>query len=303
MSSSPRFGQMREGGQVPQNCPRHPHAPAVSVCKRCGRPTCVDCTVRTEVANVCPDCLSQRSSFRSYQDSLERGRTRPKVAKDASVTKVLIVVTTVVSLLAMFYRPLMGALAFSPLVAYAQPWRFLTVGLVHAGFFHLGLNMLSLYLFGPALERYLGRWRFVAVYLVSIIGGSVMVLLVGLALPGQLLGWTVGASGGLFGLFAGLLVVERLRGSDTTTLLIFLAINFGYGFFVSNVSWQGHLGGIVFGALATWVIVNLARPKPGVTARKQQRTQVLAVSGIVALEVVLALLSYWLLLSSAISVF
>lgn len=288
MSSTPAYGQRRDDQWRGPKCPRHPHADAISQCKRCNRPTCPDCTIRTEVANVCPECLSANTEFRSYQVAQQRGRVRPRLARGATVTQGIIAVTTLVSLVAMFYHPLTQLLAFHPILAYLQPWRFLTVGLVHAGVLHLGLNMLSLYLFGPALERYLGSVRLLAVYLLSIIGGSVTVLVLGVFLPMAQGAWTVGASGGLFGLFAALLVIERLRGSDTRTLLIFLGINFAYGFMVSNVSWQGHLGGIIFGALTTWVIVTLARPKAGVTAQRQATTQYLAIAGVLVLQVALA---------------
>lgn len=288
MRSTPEYGQRRDEQWRGPKCPRHPHADAISQCKRCNRPTCADCTIRTEVANVCPECLSANTAFRHYQVAQQRGRVRPRLARGATATQVIIAVTTAASVIAMFYHPLTQALAFHPLLAYLEPWRFLTVGLVHAGVVHLGLNMLSLYLFGPALERYLGAAKTVAVYLLSIIGGSVTVLVTAVFLPLAQGAWTVGASGGLFGLFAGLLVIERLRGADTRTLLIFLGINFAYGFLVSNVSWQGHLGGIIFGALTTWVIVTWARPKAGVTAQRQARTQYLAIAGVLALEAALA---------------
>lgn len=288
MTSTPEYGQKRDEQWRGPQCPRHPHVSAISVCKRCNRPTCADCTVRTEVANVCPECLSANTPFRQYQIAQQRGRVRPQIARGASATQTIIAITLITSLIAIFYQPLAQALAFHPLLGYLQPWRFLTVGLIHAGFIHLGLNMLSLYLFGPVLERYLGAARMVGLYLISIIGGSVTVLALAVLTPTSAVGWTVGASGGIFGLFAGLLVIERLRGSDTRTLLIFLGINFAYGFLVSNVSWQAHLGGIVFGALTTWLVVMLAKPKAGMTARRQNLYQYAAIAGVIALEIAIA---------------
>ena len=58
-----------------------------------------------------------------------------------------------------------------------SPWRLVTVTLVHQGIWHIALNMLALWALGRSLEPLLGRWRFLSLYLLSALGGSVLVYL------------------------------------------------------------------------------------------------------------------------------
>lgn len=113
---------------------------------------------------------------------------------------------------------------------------------------HLLFNMYALWVTGQVLEPVLGRLRFTALYLLSALGGSVAVLL--LADPNAQ-SWLVpvlGASGAVFGLFGALLVVLRRFKGNANQILILLGINFVISFVVPNISWQGHLGGLVVGA-------------------------------------------------------
>ncbi|MFC7403931.1 rhomboid family intramembrane serine protease [Georgenia alba] len=139
--------------------------------------------------------------------------------------------------------------AFMPALGEVEPWRFLTAAFLHGGTLHLALNMYALWIVGSTLEPALGRWRFVALYVLSALGGSTAVLL--LASPDGL-GWgqhVVGASGAVFGLFAAVFIVLRRFGRDATQILVLLGLNFAIGFLVSGISWQSHLGGVVVGGL------------------------------------------------------
>src|SRR5690606_36975410 len=91
-----------------------------------------------------------------------------------------------------------------------EPWRLLTVLLVHGGFIHLALNMLALWMLGQFLEPMLGRGRYLALYLISGLAGSVAVALIAPGSP------TVGASGAIFGLMAALLIIGRHVGANVT---------------------------------------------------------------------------------------
>ncbi|MET3810454.1 membrane associated rhomboid family serine protease [Arthrobacter sp. UYEF3] len=143
-----------------------------------------------------------------------------------------------------------------------EPWRMLTSAFLHSqGFIlHILLNMYMLWIFGQALEPLLGRLRFLAVYLLSAIGGSVgYLLLTPSYIPGQPLSGVVGASGAIFGLFGALLVVQRHRGGDTKQLWVLIAINGVIGFVVPQIAWQAHLGGLITGALCAAVIAYVPR--------------------------------------------
>ena len=135
-------------------------------------------------------------------------------------------------------------LFFAPLFAAFEPWRMLTAGFVHdwSGPLHILFNSYAIWIFGRVLEPMLGPVRFLALYLTSIIGGSVAVMwLSDPSIP------VVGASGALFGLMGAYFVVIRVGGGNATQIFTLIAINFGLGFFVSGISWEGHLGGLITG--------------------------------------------------------
>ncbi|BAS06640.1 putative rhomboid protease YdcA [Arthrobacter sp. Hiyo4] len=143
-----------------------------------------------------------------------------------------------------------------------EPWRMLTAAFLHSqGFIlHIVLNMYMLWIFGQALEPLLGRVRFLALYLISAIGGSVGYLLLTPGyVPGVPLAGVVGASGAIFGLFGAMLLVQRHRGGDTRQLWVLIAINGVIGFVVPQIAWQAHLGGLVTGALCAAVIAYTPR--------------------------------------------
>jgi membrane associated rhomboid family serine protease len=163
-----------------------------------------------------------------------------------------------------------------------EPWRMLTSAFLHSqGFIlHIVLNMYMLWMFGQALEPLLGRARFLAVYLLSAIGGSVGYLLLTPAYtPGQALAGVVGASGAIFGLFGAMLVVQRHRGGDTRQLWVLIVINGVIGFVVPQIAWQAHLGGLITGALCAAAIAYAPR------GRRQGALQVAGLTAVLFLLV------------------
>jgi membrane associated rhomboid family serine protease len=103
-------------------------------------------------------------------------------------------------------------------VDHLQVWRFFTFQFLHANLGHIFSNMLSLYLFGPIVENYFGRRRFIAFYLLCGCSGAFVYLL--LLLAGILQGDNVplvGASAGIFGV----LVAGAILAPDVTIMLLF----------------------------------------------------------------------------------
>lgn len=152
---------------------------------------------------------------------------------------------------------------FAPLFAPFEPWRMLTSGFVHDwnGPWHILLNSYAIWIFGRQLEPLLGALRFLLLYLTSIIGGSVAVLwLSDPAVP------VVGASGALFGLMGAYFIVLRSLGGNPSQIFALIAINFSMGFFVSGISWEGHLGGLVTGLLIA--LVYASNRKPGFSLQR-----------------------------------
>ena len=141
----------------------------------------------------------------------------------------------------------------------------LTTAFLHAPNFllHIAFNMVALWQVGPALEHLLGRARFVALYLISAVGGSVGFLL--LADPSNPFSWyapVVGASGAVFGLFgATVLVLRKLRLTPGRSIGV-IVINAVLGFVISGIAWQAHLGGLVAGTAVTAVLVHAPSPAP-----------------------------------------
>jgi membrane associated rhomboid family serine protease len=156
-------------------------------------------------------------------------------------------------------------------------WQPVTAAFLHGSTVHLLFNMYALWITGQYLEPLLGRLRFSALYLVSVLGGAAGALLLA---PAQTV--TVGASGGIFGLFAAMFVINRHLGRQTGQIAGLIVINFLIGVFVAGISWQGHLGGLLAGALAA---VALARGRKGNRAVQWGGTAAVAV-------VVLGLLAY-----------
>ena len=122
--------------------------------------------------------------------------------------------------------------------------------IVHGSFLHVGLNMLVLWMMGRSLEPLLGRWRFVALYLVSGLGGSVAVTLLA---PGDTV---VGASGAIFGMLGALLLLAKRFGGNYQMIAGFLALNIvitimGGGY----ISWQAHLGGLIGGLASAAALI------------------------------------------------
>lgn len=256
-------------------CYRHPDRVSFVLCQRCLRTICPECQTQGAVGVICPECMrDQQKAQTEVQRKAERrwaaSRPRAVALSDSRpyATYGIIGATAVVFLLQLLIpgRFVEGWLAFNSLFvvpgseAPFQPWRLLTVIFVHDGFWHVALNMLALWMIGRSLEPLLGHWRFIVLYLLSGLGGSVAVALLA---PGV---WVVGASGAIFGLFGALLVIGRHIGANVRAIAIVIAINFAWPFAFAlinsigrgsfsdalaaiQVSWQAHLGGLLVGGL------------------------------------------------------
>ena len=147
--------------------------------------------------------------------------------------------------------PLFGEWALVPAaVAAGEWWRLLTGGFLHFGPIHLLFNMMALWVIGRDVEPALGRGRFLALYLVSLLGSSTAVML--LTAPGANV---AGASGAVFGLMGALVVLLRRLRIPLGQVGGLIAINLAITFLLPGISVAGHLGGLVTGAIATAALV------------------------------------------------
>jgi membrane associated rhomboid family serine protease len=137
-------------------------------------------------------------------------------------------------------------------IAFGQPYRLLTSAFLHepglAGFgpLHILFNMWALIIVGPAIERLLGRSRFLAVYLLSALGGAALLYLIGpVNVP------ALGASGAIFGLFGAWFVLARRLRLDSRQVVMLIVLNLVITFTISGIAWQDHVGGLACGAALT----------------------------------------------------
>lgn len=129
-------------------------------------------------------------------------------------------------------------------VEQGQYARLITSAFLHASLLHLGTNMLTLYIVGAPLERVLRPVRYLIIYFLSALGGSLLSVWLS---PEFSIG--VGASGAIFGLFGALVVLRRQIGAEAGALAVLIGLNLVISFTVPNISWQAHIGGLVTGAL------------------------------------------------------
>lgn len=265
-------------------CYRHPDRQSFVLCQRCGRTICGECQTPAPVGVICPECMREQRASAPRTKPAILTRARSAAGRGAPVVTYSLIGIT----LAVYLLQLIPGLAVTDRLLYAgvysipgnfEPWRMLTSVFVHSTglIFHVLLNMYTLWIFGQLLEGLLGRWRFLSLYLISGLAGSVGVLWLGDPRTG-----VVGASGAIFGLLGAFLVIQRRLGGSATQLLILLGINLVIGFIPGfNIAWQAHLGGLVAGALVGFIFVE--------TRKRDQR--VLQIGLLVGLTLVLLLLS------------
>jgi membrane associated rhomboid family serine protease len=231
-------------------CPRHPDRVSYVSCQRCGRPTCPDCQRSAAVGIQCVDCVRESAkAVRARRTIFGGGVTtgRPVV----TITMMAICVAMFVLDWAIPKDFIFQSFAYAPFTTETQPWRMVTSAFLHStNIMHIAFNMYALWILGSALEPAFGRLRFLAVYIISALAGSVA----GLLMFADPITPVVGASGAIFGLFGALFVVQKKRGGDLRQIVVLLLINAALGFFIPNIAWQAHLGGLIAGALCTVAI-------------------------------------------------
>ena len=184
-----------------------------------------------------------------------------RVSKRPIVVPLLIAINVVVFALTAVQAHSVTNNVFSPLfaqwalipeftVANGEWWRLITAGFLHIGPIHLLVNMFTLWVIGRDLEIFLGKIRFTVAYVLSLVGGSVAVYLFG-ALDQPV----AGASGALYGLMGGMLVLLLRLKADPKSTIIMIVLNLIISISLPNISLLGHLGGLVTGALVMTALV------------------------------------------------
>lgn len=267
-------------------CYRHPDRETYVSCVRCGRHACPDCMRSASVGQQCVECV--REGGRDTRSAKTAFGGRP--AAGAPVTWILVAINVLIFLISMGRTSIVDDLSMVGYaiippdaalqgVAAGQWYRLLTsaftapgTGFGGLGFMDILFNMWALIYLGPALEKMLGRSRYLALYLLSAIGGSVLYYWI--AQPNAA---AAGASGAIFGLFGAWFVVSRRLRLDTRGIVILIAINLAFSFiYRSSIAWQDHIGGLVTGAVLAAAFAY---------APRKNRTAVQVAAGIAVLAI------------------
>ncbi|MET9661499.1 rhomboid family intramembrane serine protease [Streptomyces sp. NPDC006510] len=290
-------------------CYRHPSYETYVSCTRCERFICPDCMREAAVGHHCVECVKEgQRSVRQARTVFGGAVSRTAVPL---VTYVLMGLN-IAAYLGELVRPgivdrfaMLGAglngpdggqyvyeagdfPGFDVIGVVGGEWyRLLTGTFLHLppggssfgslpfGVLHILFNMYALWNLGRVVEEQLGRARYLALYLLSALGGSVLVYLIA-PFTG-----TVGASGAIFGLGAAFYVINRRLGRDMRAVnrfmagfLIWMLISAGFA------SWQGHLGGLLTGGIVTVAYAY---------APAKRRTTIQAAAGVVLFAVLVLL--------------
>jgi len=244
------------GQESPPTCYRHPDRETWVSCVRCGRHACPDCLRSAAVGQQCVECV--RGAGRTSRPA--RNIFGGKPSRNAVVTWTIMGVNVLLYLIELAHTSLasdwwmVGYLQYpgGPQGVAAGQWYRLVSsaflpGTGSLGILDIAFNMWALYIVGPGLEQVLGRVRFLAVYLLSAVGGSVLFYY--LAPPDQP---ALGASGAIFGLFGAWFMVSRRLHLDSRGIVMLIAINLVLSFvYGSTIAWQAHVGGLITGAVIT----------------------------------------------------
>ena len=249
-------------------CYGHPKTPTRLRCSRCDRPICGRCAIPATVGQHCPECVA------------EARRTAPKVRTvlqaTAPATRAILIITALVFVGQILIPGLDERLAMRPsFIVAGEWWRLVTPMVIHAGVFHILMNGYVLYAIGPTVEDRYGPARFVLVYVVAGVAGSVF----SFALNGCTT-FGVGASGAIMGV-VGALAADLYRRRESPNarmqldgILKWIGLIFALGIALEIMAQAGvlffridnfaHLGGLLGGAALAW---GLGAPPTRISAR------------------------------------
>ena len=263
------------GPVAPPSCYVHTDRPAGSTCRRCGRPICPDCMHEAPVGWQCSECVragARVSPTLRWRPAAGRGVGRLGNTRVTPVVSAVIAINVAVYLWeSRHFNSTVGRFAMWPdgVHYHGQWYRLITGAFLHANIEHILFNMVTLAIVGPPVEAEVGRSRFVAIYMLSALGGSVGSYL--LSRP-DVAG--IGASGAIFGVMGAYFVLARLRRWETRSIVALIAVNLFIGFTSPSIDWRAHLGGMVVGAVTCFGLMPCpaaARPGTGAGARPRRR--------------------------------
>jgi membrane associated rhomboid family serine protease len=242
----------------------------------------------------CPDHATRSGAQPVHKQAARRVARMPGTlpGDETLVTKILIGLNVLVYLITVAQGAGVNSpggklfdkfLLFGPYVHNGDWWRLITSAFLHGGVLHITFNMLALWWIGGPVETVMGRWKYLALYLISGLAGSAGALIATPTSP------TVGASGAIFGLLGAMLVIQyQATGTLAGPALTLILINLALSFTLNGISYGGHIGGLVGGILATLAMTDFGTKH--VAYARISPTAVMMLIGIGVLSVAVA---YW----------
>ncbi|MCP3975119.1 MAG: rhomboid family intramembrane serine protease [bacterium] len=247
-------------GSRPPVCYRHSSRETRLSCSECGRPICAECSHDSAVGQRCPECAKPKGRNRVIDARQTTGVAAG--LNNAPVNKAILAITIAVFAVGLVNQEARDWLfqnlsSWNFALANGEWWRLVSSALVHSYslIIHIGFNMYFLYMLGPALERQVGSAPFAALYVATAATGGV---------AGYYLGGirdsSIGASGAIFGIVAVWMYAAYKSGHRgarmmaNRQMLYLVGVGIVLPFFASglNISWQGHLGGLLGGLAIGW---------------------------------------------------
>lgn len=173
--------------------------------------------------------------------------------KKIIITNILIIINVIMFCLSLLLPEIENTLILSPgAVKAGEYWRLLTASFLHADVVHLVVNMYSLSIIGTQVENFLGKFKYLLIYLFSTITGSLLSCILTQSL-------SLGASGAIFGLMGCLVYFGYhyrlyLGKNLRTQLLPVILLNLSIGFLMPYIDNAGHIGGLIGGGFITMAL-------------------------------------------------
>lgn len=185
-------------------------------------------------------------------------------SKKPTITYILIAISTLMFIISgggyNIEKLLLLGANYGPLVKEGEIYRLIACMFLHAGIIHIALNMYSLYIIGPKVEDFFGKWKYLIIYFLSGLSSSLLSIALGTDTV------SVGASGAIFGLFGSLIYfgysyrgyIGSMIKSQMITIVIY---NLLMGFFIPGIDMWGHIGGLIGGLLVASMLGTIENKK------------------------------------------
>jgi membrane associated rhomboid family serine protease len=206
----------------------------------------------TPVGMRCPECAGQRTKVRTVRTMTSQGY---RATQALIIINVIVFLTEGGSAFTLFGTVNLNSstvvyhgLLYGPFIKQSdQYYRLITSGFLHVDILHIATNMYVLYWVGRLLEPAIGWMRFVTIYFIGLLAGSMGVMIFSPGSP------TLGASGAIFGLMGAAFAEAQRRGADAirNQLVILIVLNLVITLNLQGISVGAHVGGLVGGGLAT----------------------------------------------------